>query len=216
MSYSETILRQYSGLEKINNLIDTFDQAVSMDDFTDTFIDEVWDVLSCGSYGLDVWGKIVNISRYITTSTSGKFFGFQATTTDENATFPHPFNQHPFYAGKQETTNVRLGNDAYRTLILAKAFSNISIATIPEFNKFLTMMFKGRGVAYLINNKDMTITVVTNFSLYPYELAILQNNDVIPIPSGVLLSSETISGDFFGFSDGQADFSPFDQDVFNN
>lgn len=216
MSYQETILRQYSGLEKIYNLIDTFDQAVSMDDFTDTFIDHVWDVLSNGTYGLDVWGKIVNIGRYITTSTSGKFFGFQGTTTDENATFPHPFNQHPFYAGKQETTNVRLGNDAYRTLILAKAFSNISIATIPDINKFLTMMFKGRGIAYIVNNKDMSITVITNFSLYPYELAILQNYDVIPIPSGVLLSSETISGDYFGFGDDKADFSPFDQDVFNN
>lgn len=216
MSWKETILRQYAGAENIINMIDTFDQAVSLDDFTDEFIDDVWSVLTCGTYGLDVWGKIVNISRYITTSTSGNFFGFAGDVVDANATFPHPFNQHPFYAGKQETTNVRLGDDAYRTLILAKAFSNISISTIPEMNRFFTMLFKGRGEAYIINNKDMTITLITNFSLYGYEQSILQNYDVLPIPSGVLLSSETISGDYFGFGDGQADFSPFDVDVFNN
>lgn len=213
MSYNDTILRQYSGLPKIYQMIDTFNQAVSMDDFEESFIDDVWDILSNGTYGLDVWGKIVNIGRYITTTTSGKYFGFEGTTTDENATFPHPFNQHPFYNGSMETTNVRLGNDAYRTLILAKAFSNISIGTIPEINRFLSIIFKNRGTAYLVNNRDMSVTIVTDFDLYPYELSTLQNYDVIPIPSGVLVSSTSISNDYFGMSDG---FEPFDQGVFNN
>lgn len=191
MSWEETILRQYSGYEKINNMIDTFSQAVSIDDFTDTFIDDVWNVLTAGSYGLDVWGKIVNISRYVTADSSGGYFGFQGTsTTAPAATFPHPFNQKPFYSGGAEkaTDNVRLADDAYRTLILAKAFANISIATIPEMNKFFTMLFKGRGKAYIVNNKDMTINVVVDFALYAYEKSILQNYDAIPIPSGVLLS----------------------------
>ena len=212
MSYNETILRQYSGLPKIYQMIDTFNQAVSMDDFEDSFIDEVWDVLSAGTYGLDVWGKIVGIGRYITASSSGGFFGFQGTATSAaNATFPHPFNTKPFYSGTQETTNVRLGDDAYRTLILAKAFSNISIGTIPDINKFLTILFKNRGKAYVVNNRDMTITIVVNFTLFQYEKSLLQNYNVMPIPSGVLLSVTTALGDYFGFS---SDSEPFDQGVF--
>ena len=212
MSFNETILRQYSGLDKIYNMISTFSQAVSIDDFTDDFITEVWDVLTCGSYGLDVWGKIVNISRYVTSDVSGGYFGFQGTATSApNATFPHPFNTKPFYAGTPSTTNFRLGDDAYRTLILAKAFTNISIATIPEFNKFLTMLFKNRGKAYIVNNRDMTVTVVVDFTLFTYEQAILQNYDVMPIPSGVLLSAVQSLGDYFGFA---SDAEPFDQGVF--
>ncbi|WP_245677300.1 DUF2612 domain-containing protein [Candidatus Arsenophonus triatominarum] len=44
----------------------------------------------------------------------------------------------------QETRKIRLADNAYRTLILSKAFSNISIATIPEINRFLRFLFKGR------------------------------------------------------------------------
>lgn len=191
MSWEETILRQYSGLDKINNLIDTFSQAVSIDDFTEEFITDVWDVTTALTYGLDVWGKIVNISRYVTADTSGGYFGFQGTLTSApEATFPHPFNQKPFYSGDKvkSTDNIRLEDNAYRTLILAKAFANISLATIPEMNKYFTMLFSGRGKAYIVNNKDMTITLKVNFPLYAYEKSILQNYDVIPIPSGVLLS----------------------------
>lgn len=212
MSFNDTILRQYSGLDKIYNIVSTFSQAVSIDDFTDDFITEVWDVLSCGSYGLDVWGKIVNISRYVTSDTSGGYFGFQgASTSAPSATFPHPFNTKPFYSGAPSTTNFRLGDDAYRTLILAKAFTNISIATIPEFNKFLTILFQNRGKAYMVNNRDMTISIVVSFDLFQYESAILQNYEVMPIPSGVLVSVVQDNHDYFGFS---SDAEPFDQGVF--
>ena len=212
MSWKGTILRQYAGSENIINMIDTFDQAVSLDDFTDEFIDDVWDVLTCGSYGLDIWGKIVGVSRYVTASSSGAYFGFQGTASSSpNATFPHPFNTKPFFSGKLETNNVRLGDGAYRTLVLSKAFSNISISTIPEINKFLTMLFKNRGKAYIVNNRDMTMTVVVDFDLFQYEKSLLQNYDVIPVPSGVLLSVTTALGDYFGFA---SDSEPFDQGVF--
>ena len=212
MSWEDTILRQYSGATNIINMIDTFSQATSIDDFTDDFISDVWDVLTCGTFGLDMWGKIVNVSRYVVSDTSGGYFGFQGDdVSSANDTFPHPLNTKPFYSGSGTTTNYRLGDDAYRTLVLAKAFSNISISTIPEFNKFLTMLFKNRGTAYVVNNRDMTIGVVVNFTLFAYEKTLLQNYDVLPIPSGVLLyTTQSLTG-YFGFADGS---EPFDQGVF--
>lgn len=202
-NWPETVIRQYSGAERIMSILDTFNQAVSIDDFTDQFITDVWDVLTAKSYGLDVWGKIVGIGRNIIAPIESDSFGFADGFT--------PFNDAPFFAGIQETTNVRLGDDAYRTLILCKAFSNISIATIPEFNRFLTMLFKGRGVAFCSNYKEMTMGIICAFELRPYEAAILQNYDVMPVPSGVRIEMHELVPPYFGFAE---DAYPFNDGTF--
>ena len=111
MSWKDTVLTQYSASQRLLNIIDTFDQAVSHDDFTDEFISDVWDLTTCSSFGLDIWGKIVGIGRYITAPIDSDSFGF-SEADDGSDGYPSPF-----YAGVQEATNVRLGDDAYRTLI---------------------------------------------------------------------------------------------------
>lgn len=211
MSWQDTILKQYSASERILNIISTFDQAVSLDDFTDSFIKDVWDLTSNGSFGLDIWGKIVNISRYITADIDSDSFGFFEAEDNNSDLYPDVFNSSPFYGGVQETTNVRLGDDAYRTLILAKAFSNVSIATVPEINRFLQMLFAGRGRAFVNNYFDMAIGITTFFELQPYEKSILQNYDVMPIPSGVQLRLTQIVNPDFGFAE---DAYPFNEGIF--
>ncbi|MGL9734783.1 MAG: DUF2612 domain-containing protein [Symbiopectobacterium sp.] len=52
MSWKETILTQYSASQRLLAIIETFNQAMSLDDFTDKFIDDVWDVTTNGTYGL--------------------------------------------------------------------------------------------------------------------------------------------------------------------
>lgn len=210
MTWNQTILTQYSASTRLLNIIDTFNQAVSLDDFTDKFITEVWDLATNSTFGLDVWGKIVNVSRYITAAIENDSFGFSEANDGTNG-FPTPFGESPFYTGIQETTSVRLGDEAYRTLILAKAFSNISIVTIPEINRFLKMLFNGRGRAYCINYTDMTMGITCEFELYPYEKSILENYDVIPVPSGVLVNVRQIISPYFGFS---SDAYPFNDGTF--
>lgn len=196
---SLNIYRQYSGAERIYTLIETFNQAVSMDDFTEEFIKEVWDVSTSTSYGLDCWGKIVGVGRYLTLNLDNDEFGYS------DGFFP--FNQAPFYSPVKETNNFLLADDAYRTLILCKAFSNISIATIPEINKFLTMLFYGRGRAYVSgNHRDMQMSITVTFELTGVEEAILQNYDVMPIPSGVRCGVSYLPGQYLGFANG---FYPF-------
>ncbi|VEB99918.1 Protein of uncharacterised function (DUF2612) [Cedecea lapagei] len=211
MKWEETILTQYSSSNKLLSIISTFDQAISIDEFTESFINDVWDVSTNGSYGLDVWGKIVGVSRYITSEIDNNSFGFSEANSGDKFAYPSPFNDEPFYAGVQETNSVRLGDDAYRTLILCKAFSNISIATIPEINKFLVMLFKGRGKAYSIDFGDMTMGIVCEFFLAPFEKAILENFDVLPIPSGVLAITRQIVTPYFGFT---KDSHPFNDGTF--
>lgn len=210
MSWEDTALTQYSASPKILSIIDTFNQAVSLDDFTDEFITKVWDLSTNETFGLDIWGKIVGIGRYITAPIDSDAFGF--SEADNGASdYPLPFNDSPFFAGVQETTSVRLGDDAYRTLILCKAFSNISIATIPEINKFLRMLFSERGRAYCVNYRDMTIGITFEFSLAAFEESILTNYDVVPVPSGVQLNIRQVVPPYFGFSD---DAYPFNDGTF--
>ena len=207
--WQETILTQYSASQKLLDIIDTFNQAISLDDFTDEFISKVLDLTTCETYGLDVWGKIVGISRYINAPIDSSTFGF-SEADDLNPDYPTPFNDAPFYGGVQETTNVRLGDDAYRTLILCKAFTNISIATIPEINRFLKMLFYQRGRAYCISYGDMTIGFTFEFELAPYERSILTNYDVTPVPSGVLVNVSEIITPYFGFA---SDAYPFNDGI---
>ncbi|WP_096978903.1 DUF2612 domain-containing protein [Escherichia coli] len=208
--WQETILTQYSASKRLLAIIDTFNQASSIDDFTDTFIKDVWDVSTCGTFGLDVWGKIVGISRYITAPVSTDAFGF-AEANDANTAYPSPFNAAPFFGGIQETTNVRLGDEAYRTLILCKAFTNISIATIPQINKFLTMLFGDRGRAYCENYRDMTIGLTFEFELAEYEVSLLSNYEVMPVPGGVRVNIRQIVNPYFGFA---SDAYPFNDGQF--
>ncbi|EKS1202908.1 DUF2612 domain-containing protein [Escherichia coli] len=210
MSWEDTILTQYSASTRLLSIIDTFNQAVSLDDFTDEFITKVWDLTTNETFGLDIWGKIVGIGRYITAPIDSDSFGF--SEADNGASdYPLPFNDSPFYAGVQETTSVRLADDAYRTLILCKAFSNISIATIPEINKFLSMLFAGRGRAYCTNYRNMTIGITFEFSLAPFEESILTNYDVVPVPSGVQLNIRQVVPPYFGFA---TDAYPFNDGTF--
>ncbi|WAH52629.1 DUF2612 domain-containing protein [Pseudescherichia vulneris] len=211
MKWEDTILTQYASSHRLLSIIETFEQSVSIDDFTDSFIDDVWDLANNKSYGLDVWGKIVGISRYIRAEIDSSSFGFSESNSGDIYEYPSPFNDQPFYAGEQETETVRLGDDAYRTLILCKAFSNISTATIPEINKFLSMLFKGRGKAFSIDYGDMTMGIVCEFFLAPYEKAILENFDVLPIPSGVLTITRQVVPPYFGFS---RDAYPFNDGTF--
>lgn len=210
MSWEDTILTQYSASTKLLSIIETLSQAVSIDDFTDEFITRVWDLTANETFGLDMWGKYVNIGRYINAPIDSDAFGYSEADAGA-ADYPLPFNDAPFYAGVQETTSVRLSNEAYRTLILCKAFSNISIATIPEINRFLRILFAGRGRAYCVNYRDMTIGITFEFALAPYEVSILTNYDVVPVPSGVQLNISQVVPPYFGFAE---DAYPFNDGTF--
>lgn len=211
MKWEETILTQYSASKKLLSIISTFNNAVSIDEFTETFIKDVWDVSTNLTYGLDVWGKIVGVSRYITAPIENNSFGFSEADSGDVNNYPSPFNDEPFYAGVQETETVRLANNAYRTLILCKSFSNISLATIPEINKFLTILFDGRGAAFSVDYGDMKMGITCTFYLDPYEKSMLENFGVLPIPSGVSIDVREVVPPYFGFSQ---DAYPFNDGTF--
>lgn len=179
--YWKTIISQYANSPVLTQLIANYDDYIDQTANIDNFFDLIFNVDTAQGYGLDVWGRIVNVSRTLHIIGSVNYFGFEeATTLSAN-----PFGQAPFYSGAPVTTNYDLSDDAYRTLIFAKALSNISNGSIKSINQLLLNLFPTRGNCYVTDGNDMTMTYTFNFFITPVELAIIEQSGVLPKPVGV-------------------------------
>lgn len=181
--YWQTIISQFANSNVLTTLIGNFDDYVDVTQNMDMFYDQVMNISTAIGWGLDVWGRIVNVSRTLNISQALSFFGFQEAGIGAN-----PFNQQPFYLGQQITSNFQLADDAYRTLIFAKALANISDGSIPAINQILLRLFPHRGNCYVTDGLDMTMTYTFNFVLAPVELAIVAQSGALPKPTGVQLT----------------------------
>ena len=112
---------------------------------------------------------------------AGTTFGFEGTGY-------HPFNSAQFYSGKLSNNQFTLADDAYRVLIRAKILANISLCTIPELNQILLALFPNRGNIYVVDGRNMTMTVTANFTMTPVEESIILRSNAFPRPAGVALS----------------------------
>jgi hypothetical protein len=179
--YWQTIISQYANSDVITTLIGNFDAYVDQTANFDAFYDLVMNVASAQGYGLDVWGRIVDVSRTLNVGNTGRYFGFEEATTLS----ADPFNVSPFYVGQPLTSNFNLDDEPYRTLIFAKAFANICDGSIKSINQMLRTLFPGRGNCYVTDGLDMTMTYFFAFPLSQVELAILTQSGVLPKPTGV-------------------------------
>lgn len=181
-----TIISQYANSPVLTQLILNMDAYLDQTADFDDFFDLVMNVDTAQGWGLDVWGRRVNVSRTLTVSI-GDFLGFQ-----EAGTPAEPFNQAPFYGGQQINNNVILTDSAYRVLILAKALANICDGSIPAINQILLNLFPNRGNCYVVDGLDMTMQYKFNFGLSPVELAIVQQSGVLPRSTGVSVTVVTL------------------------
>ena len=179
-----TVISQYANSPTLLRLITNMSQYIDPTANLAAFYSYVWDVSTAQGFGLDIWGKIVGVSRLLQIPTVGAHVGYQnasGPTWDEQ-----PFNAlGTFFRGANATYAYLLPDDAYRVLILTKAFSNIVRTTAPAMNRLLQQLFPGRGVCYVVDNNDMSFVFHFDFTLTPIELAILQNSGAVPRPAGV-------------------------------
>lgn len=181
--YWKTIVSQYANSKILTQLLDNFDQYIDQTKNLSDFFDLIWNVNTATGFGLDVWGKIVGVNRVLTLQ-SGSFFGFQQAAP--NADTFGPGGESPFFSGTATTTNYALTDNAYRTLILAKALANISDGSIKSINQLLINIFQGSGGnAYVTDGGNMTMTYTFGFVLTPLQQAIVFNSGVLPKPVGV-------------------------------
>lgn len=177
---ADTLLSQYANSPILLSLVHTSALAINPAPLIESFFENVWNVDTATGYGLDVWGRIVGVSRILALE-NGKFWGFDEATTAS----ADPFGQSPFFGLGSATTNFLVSDDVYRRMILAKALSNISRACIPSYNNVLMTLFPNRGNCYVTDPGGMTFALVFNFSLQSYEVAILQQSGILLKPTGV-------------------------------
>lgn len=177
-AFPATIISQYANSPTLVQLITNFNEYIEGAADFDAFYALFWNIDTAVGYGLDVWGRILGVGRVITVS-AGDYFGF------EEATDAEPYNQGVFYAGQTTTTNFFLSDDAYRTVLLAKALANICDGSVKAINQVLLNLFPGRGNCYATDGLDMTMTYTFSFPLSPVELSIVTNSGVLPRPCGV-------------------------------
>lgn len=179
-NYLRTIISQYANSEILTRLIANMDAYIDQTANFQSLFDMIWNVDTAQGYGLDVWGRIVGVSRTLNVVSPGDYFGFQEALPGSQ-----PFNQSPFYIGTPLTTNYELSDSAFRVLIFAKALSNICDGSIPAINQILMKLFPNRGNAYVVDGLDMTMIYKFEFVLTPVELAIVLQSGVLPKPTGV-------------------------------
>jgi len=177
--WRQTVLSQYQNSPVLLELIRDFNEWIDPAQDFQRFYDDIWNIHTAQGYGLDVWGRIVGVSRYLTL-TSTKAFGF--------AHGFYPFNEAPFFNGTGSHLNFALSDEPYRLLILVKAMANITSCTIPALNKLISYLFKSRGKCYVRDLGGMAMAYEFEFALTQVEFAILSDSGVIPRPAGVSVS----------------------------
>lgn len=214
--WPDTVISQYANSPRIVALIQSFAEAVDPNRLIDAFYESIWNIDTATGYGLDVWGRIVNVRRglYIPGGASGRLMGF----AEEGVYRVFGFGQAPFNSNNHLTPNYELSDAIFRQLILVKAFSNISDRTIPSINSALLMMYPGRGNVFMSDLGNMQANVVFGFLATNLDLAILLQSGAFPWPSGVQVGVQ--NRDYartIGFAEqGAGNVSTFENGSFNS
>lgn len=213
--YDKTVISQYSNSPTLSQLITNLNTYLDPQVNLQNFYDLIWNVDTAEGYGLDVWGRIVGVSRLIRVP-NGLWFGFAEATTFGADNWDHGI----FYNGEDLFHTITVDDLTYRMMIFAKAALNITDNSIPAVNEILmTVMFPNRGNAYVTDGRNithepwfgfqesfdgvgwnqgvfgdllavnlpdnMTLTYVFEFALTETEDAIVRYSNVLPKGAGV-------------------------------
>lgn len=177
-----TVLSQYANSPIMLQIIADFSAWLDLGNQFREFYNLIWNIDTAVGFGLDVWGRILGVSRVLQVP-SGEYLGFEQQ--DEAQTFDHGI----WYRGVNQTDSAALTDEAYRVLLMAKAALNITDASAPSINRILLALF---GDGYVRDNLDMTMTYVFSVPLDPVQTSIVYNSGVLPRPCGVLATVETV------------------------
>ncbi len=210
INIEQTIISQYANSPTIVQLVKNMNTYVDPRADFDAFFRYVWNVDTAQGFGLDIWGRIVNVSRELRLPAAPDYFGFSDALPGSE-----PFGSSPFYDGTPPATQTyKLADGAYRQLILAKALSNIVSANCPSINQLLQNMFAGRGRCYVNDLGGMRLRYVFEFDLSPQEYAIVTQSGVLPRPAGVSVILFQSALPLFGFSEAGLSAAPFGEGIF--
>lgn len=205
----QTILAQYANSPTLIAWVEYLNQSIDPQNLINIFYANVWNVDTATGYGLDVWGRIVGVSRIISIPGSSTYLGFKESSSGIT------FNNAQFWGGEQDSENYVLSDSAFRQLILLKAYSNVNGSSLSEYNTMLLTLFPNRGEVFIHNVAPMQCLISFNFILTPIEKAILQQDTALVPPTGVLFYLIQINPtNQFGFAEAGSGLQPFNNGTF--
>jgi len=158
---------------------------------------------------LDIIGRIVGINRIVPLVVPKIAFGFDEN--DNARSFDDKFaplaDRAPF-AEKfaRQYTDLELDDPTYRIFIKAKIAKNVGdpyIATDEGINIQSAVITLFGGLAYVVDNKDMTLTLYVSPTVDEVRLNAILTLDLLPKPQGVryYLIIQAAPFETFGFAD---------------
>lgn len=182
----KTIIGQYQNSATLVRMIQDFAGYVDPAANFDQFIRMIWNIDTATAFGLDILGRILNVSRQI--------------------------NVPQIFPATSAPGLLSLGDDQYRALLRAKALSNISDSSARGINVVLRTLFAGRGNAFAENLGNMHMRYKFLFALQPFEYGIMTQSQAVPQPSGVQTEIFSVQP-YFGFTEANS-WSTFGEAVF--
>jgi len=174
----DTLISQYFNSPVLKALVEYSGAWLDGATYDDFFFKNIWQLSTAKGYGLDILGRIVGASRVISVPAEDTYVGFAGQSTAQN------WGHGIWYRGADATNNVRLGDDVYRRVILAKARANVCGCTVPEINAILVLLFPGYGNSYVKDNADGTLTYHFGVQLTAVDYAIASQEGLLPRPTG--------------------------------
>lgn len=217
INVERTVVSQYGQSVTLRALIESMNDAIDPRVNLDEFYAAYWNVDTAYGAGLDIWGRIVGVTRLLRIATNDPVVGFDTG----NVPYDWQTMSHGRFANNGEGTggqSFELNDNAYRTLILVKALANISATNARSLNAVLQLLFPNRGRVYVRDLGQMRMQFVFNFVLSPVERAIVSQSGVLPHPAGVLYSVIIVPvARLFGFRNvNPGSVLPFNYGVFNS
>lgn len=219
LKLEKTVLSQYANSPILMQLIENMNEWIDPRVNILQFYKLVWNINTAIGFGLDIWGRILGISRVIPIPGTNGSFGFD--NPDRPPDWQNFGSQEgstawggPFYSGQSNTGGYTLNDTAYRTLLLTKALANIVATNAPSLNALVRNLFPGRGACYTVDLGNMAMRYVFDFALSSIEFAILVYSGVLPHPAGVQVSVLVVAEDYFGFREAGDGAEPFGSGVF--
>lgn len=174
--YSLSVLQQFKNAPSLNAILTGFAAMIKIG--STEIINSCVNVDEAVGAQLDVIGKWVGATRKVYfNDIESQDFGF------DNADFYGFDSEGGTFDIKRGARYLSLNDNAFRTLIKMKAYSNVSNCSIYSLNYMLSQIFSGRGTCYVTQTGTLEITFNFGFTLIAYELNLIVNR-FVPIPAG--------------------------------
>jgi hypothetical protein len=180
-----TLYVQYQKAVRLQQLVTDLEPNLVVD--AQAFYDNFFNILTCGSDGLDNWGLLLDRSRTIPVPALDNVFGFgDVLGLPVAPTYPQNYDHGSFYSGSSIYT--ALTDPQYRTLLqftYAYLTSNFSLMSANLIMNAYCATFENPVTVQVSTTGPKQMEFLITGTLEPWQSAIFALPGVLPIPMGV-------------------------------